>query len=240
MNVDSKEKLSYVRHNFNDIKYKLINKKSNAEKHFTQLLTKANIYFFREKCNFKDGTRWCYYDFFIPYYRLYIEIDGSSHDNEKQKQIDKEKHNLVKDKNKYLVRFTNEEVLAMDSISIDLIIDKLVEQLRATTKKHKNRDFKQKFLNNCTSNYRQSIIDMRRSCKFDIDEDKKIYLYDHFIGEYFEFDNVFIAKLNTSLSINEIFQLADPEYKYKKSNSRRYVFGWTKAQCEMNVADTYW
>ena len=90
MKVDTDKKMDYVRHNMQIVKNKLLNKYSKAESHFVELLNKANIYYFREKCNYRFGTRWCYYDFYIPFYRIYVEIDGKSHNSEEQKKIDKE------------------------------------------------------------------------------------------------------------------------------------------------------
>lgn len=154
MIVDSKSKTKFVQKNFMSIKTKLLNKKSDAETHFKELLTKANIYFVREKCNYKKNTRWCYYDFYIPILEVYIEIDGMSHNSDEQKKIDKEKHKLVKNKQKFLVRFTNEEVLNMDGITIEDIIDKLSIQLK--TRKHPRRDYKSKYFKNLNRNYEQS------------------------------------------------------------------------------------
>ena len=91
MKVQTKNQMDYVKHNFIPIKNKLLNKYSPAETHFEQLLLDAHIYFRREKCNFKYDTRWSYFDYYLPYYKIYIEIDGASHNTEEQKKIDKEK-----------------------------------------------------------------------------------------------------------------------------------------------------
>ena len=75
----NKKNIGYVRHSFTPVKNKLLNKNSKTESKFEQMLIDANIYFTREKGNYKIGTRWCYYDFFVPYWRMYFELDGSSH-----------------------------------------------------------------------------------------------------------------------------------------------------------------
>lgn len=190
----------------------------------------------REKGNYKYNTRWCYYDFFLPYYRIYIEVDGESHNNDKQKAIDKEKMQIIKNKQRFLVRLTNDEVLAMNNFSIDEIIDKLAVQLK--TRRHPNRDYKGRYFKNLGRNYQQSIVDMKKSAKFDIDETKAVYLYDHHIGNYFCFNNIYEAKLNTQLSINDIFNLLN-DFEYKRCSYRRYVFGWTLDECKNNVAKVY-
>lgn len=237
MIVDSEGKMKFVRHNFTPIKNKLLNKNSDAEMHFQSLLTKANLYFVREKGNYKYNTRWCYYDFYLPYYRIYIEIDGYSHNTQEQKEIDKEKHKLVKNKQKFLVRFTNEEVLNMDGITIEDIIDKLSIQLK--TRKHPRRDYKSKYFKNLNRNYEQSIRDMKLSSKFEIDENKEIFMYDNFSGNYFRFKNIYEAKMNVQMSINDIYKLLNG-FEYKKNANRRYVFSWTLKECENNVATVYY
>lgn len=237
MIVDSKNKMEFVKRRFTPIKNQLLNKHSDAESHFKALLTNANIYFVREKGNYKYNTRWCYYDFFLPFYRIYIEVDGISHNTQEQKIIDKEKEKIIRSKQRFLVRFSNEEVLNMDSITIDDIINKLAEQMR--TGRHPNKDYKSKYFNNLERNYKQSILDMNRTANFTIDENKAVYLYDHTIGNYFCFDNIYEAKMNVQMSINEIHELLN-EYNYKKCQSRRYVFGWTLSECENNVSKVYY
>lgn len=237
MIVDSKSKTKFVQKNFMSIKTKLLNKKSDAETHFKELLTKANIYFVREKCNYKKNTRWCYYDFYIPILEVYIEIDGTSHNSDEQKKIDKEKEQIVRARQKYLIRFTNDEVLSMDEITLENIIDKVVPTMR--TKRHPHRNYKDIFYQRMNFRINQSIEDMKPNCLFDIDESKEVYLYDHFSGNYFCFKNVFYAKINTQLSINEIFSLLE-EFDYKPCSNRRFVFGWTLEECENNVAKVYY
>ena len=237
MIVNSESEMKFVNHNFTNVKHKLLNKHSNAENHFKDLLTKANIYFVREKCNYKKNTRWCYYDFYIPILEVYIEIDGKSHDSYEQKNIDKEKEQIVKSRQKFLIRYTNEEVLSMDNISIDDIIEKASQTMR--TKKHPHRNYMEIFQKRMDFRINQSIKDMKHGCFFDVDESKEVYMYDHYIGNYFCFKNIYYAKLNTQLSINDIYVLLNG-FEYKKSPLRKFVFGWTLYECENNVAKVYY
>lgn len=237
MKVDTPSKMKYVKRNFTPVKNKLLNKVSNAESHFEKLLINSPIYFFREKGNFRWDTRWCYYDFYIPYYRLYIEIDGKEHNLPEKVLIDNEKKALVRDNHYYLVRFTNEEVLDLDAIDIMEIIDKLCQQM--ANPKNPNEDLKGKFFRTLKWNRKKAIDDMIRDAVFDVDKSKKVYLYDHRIGEYFEFKNIIHAKLNTQLSVNHIYKLLNG-FEYKKSAIRRYVFGWSLDECENNVAKVYY
>lgn len=237
MIVDSQNKMNFVKKNFTPVKNLLLNKNSVAENHFKDLLTKANLYFVREKCNFKYNSRWCYFDFYLPFYRIYIEIDGDSHNNEGQKKIDEQKKDIAKRKQRFLARFTNEEILAMDKIDVETIIDRVALQLK--TKRHPKRDYHKQYYQNFKRNYADSIDDMKKTTKFVAFDDAEVFLYDHYIGNYFCFKNIFEAKMNTQLSINEIFELLN-DYEYKKSGNRRFVFGWTLQECENNVAKVYY
>lgn len=238
MIVDSFGKMKFVRHNFTPTKNMLLNKKSDAESHFFRLLSDANIYFVREKGNYKYNTRWCYFDFYLPFWRIYIEIDGKNHESEEQRHIDAEKAHIISKKCRWLVRFTNEEVLAMESITTDAIIDKLAHQLRS--KKHKNPEYhKERYYSNLRYNIHQGAEDMLRDAKFEIDKGKKVYLYDNFSGNYFEFKNIMEAKMNVQMSVNEIYDLLE-NHEYKRCSYRRYVFGWTLEECENNVAKVYY
>ena len=77
------ESLRFIRKNFMPVKNKLLNKHSEAEEHFKKLLDDFGEYYVREKAWFKRNTEWSYYDFYIPYYRVYIEIDGNEHKENK-------------------------------------------------------------------------------------------------------------------------------------------------------------
>ena len=59
---DSKSAEKFIKKNTNQLRHKLQNKDSKAETKFAKLLSKANIYFMREKTNFKFRTRWCFFD----------------------------------------------------------------------------------------------------------------------------------------------------------------------------------
>lgn len=92
----TKKNIDYAKSNFTKLQQKLRNKDSRAEDAFARLLSLAGIYYFREKCNFRVGTRWCYYDFLIPGYNILVEIDGEEHSAPEQLAIDEEKEILVK------------------------------------------------------------------------------------------------------------------------------------------------
>ena len=233
MIVDTKEKMQFVEEKFNTIQLKLWNKNSKAEKHFCDLLNKAKIPHFREKGNYKFNTRWCYYDFYIPTLRLYVEIDGEEHKLREKQIIDRDKEIIIKKKHRYLLRLSNEYVLSKTSMT-----EKKLIKLLICSKPDKCRFyFKRNYLKNIEDNYNKSIEDMKLNANFEIDENKKIFCYDNKSGEYYEFKNIFEAKMVTELSINHLNDLINIENK--KSTSRRWVFGLTMKECEFNVMKVY-
>lgn len=94
------------------------------------MLIDANIYFTREKGNYRIGTRWCYYDFFVPYWRMYFELDGHSHDSKEQKEIDFEKDRIIRNKQRFICRISNDYVLnEMSKIDFDIAKDLLFKYM---------------------------------------------------------------------------------------------------------------
>lgn len=238
MLVKTKKDMEFVKHNFTPIRNKLLNKNSVAESHFEKLLIKSGLYFRREKGNYKYKTRWSYFDFYLPYYNLYIEIDGESHNNAEQKQIDKDKEKIVNNKQKFIVRLKNESVLAMDSVDIDFLLEQCFIQSAAKRKKH-GKEYSRNRYNSVMSKKREcGRMDMLRDANFEIDEEQEIWLYDNAIGEYFRFDNIFQAKFSIEMSVNEIHKLCETK-EYKHNINRRFVFAYTLSDCELRVIQTY-
>lgn len=225
MIIKSKKDLYYANENFLDLKYKLLNKISSAESHFEKLLKNENIYYVREKCNFKKNTLWCYYDFYIPRLRLYIEIDGKEHLNKENKIKDIKKESYINKKHCYLIRFTNEEVLTMEKISTNFILNKLYDKI--------SKD-----------KYYMSIRYFRKTQKEEIDTNFKnilyngnIFLYSHFTGMYYEFKDIYKCVAYTGLKTKFILNLLKLEYT--KQPTRIYVTGRTLKECESNVSTVF-
>lgn len=238
MIVKNEKDMSYVRHNFIQIRNKLLNKNSVAETHFQKLLTKSGLYFRREKASFRHNTRWSFFDFYLPYYHLFIEIDGNSHNTAEQKKIDAEKEETIKRKHKYLVRLTNEQVLTMESISIEFLLELCFEQ-SAAKRRRKGKEYSRNRYNAVMKHRRaQGVEDMMIDADFAIDENQEVWLYDHAIGEYFRFDNIMEAKFSLEMSVNEIHKLCEMS-EYKRSATRRYVFAYTQYECESRVYMVY-
>jgi leucyl-tRNA synthetase len=66
-------------------------------------------------------------DFFCLPKELIIEVDGSIHELEEQKEYDKARENILKDYGYHILRFTNEEVLG----NIEEVIKKIKEKLNS-------------------------------------------------------------------------------------------------------------
>lgn len=215
----------FVSKNFLDLKYRLINKKSVCEKHFETLLRKTDIFYVREKANFKLGTYWCYYDFYIPILRLYIEIDGKEHEKEENKKKDMLKKKYVICKGCFIIRFTNEEVLKMNEITTNILLERLFNYV-------------------CKNKYYKSILEVRKNQEKNILKEhseklykSSVYLYNNNNGNYYKFDNIIECIAHTGLKASRIFDMLEMEYI--KSTSRMYVIGKTLRECEYNVSLVY-
>lgn len=238
MIVKTKKDMEFVRHNFTPIRNKLLNKNSAAESHFESLLIKSGLYFRREKGNYKYKSRWSYFDFYLPYYNLYIEIDGDSHNTKEQKCIDAEKEKIVSRKHKFITRISNEEVLKMKSINIEFLLERCFEQ-SANKRKKKGKEHSKNRYNAVMKEKREhGRNDMMRDANFEIDENQEIWLYDNVIGGYFRFNNIVEAKFSVEMSVNDIHDLCETK-EYKHSTNRRFVFAYTKCDCELRVMQTY-
>lgn len=233
MIVDSNEKMKFVRCNFKDIQTKLWNKNSKAENHFRNLLNESKIPHFREKGNYKFNTRWCYYDFYIPYLRLYVEIDGKEHKLRDNQIIDEDKERIINRKKRFILRLENDFVLSETIMNYKSLIDLLVD---SNPEEYRDK-FKRKYFNNLYDNYNQSIASMKKMANFKIDENQEIFFYDNKTGQYYKCKNIFNAKMITELPINHINKLINSENK--RNLLTRLVFGFSMDECKMNVKKTY-
>jgi leucyl-tRNA synthetase len=83
------------------------------ERFFKTLLVRWKIKHYFQKVIFTDDYRFYIVDFYIPKYRTVIEIDGASHDT--NKDYDKRRtERLKKSGIRKVVRFKNNEVVTTD------------------------------------------------------------------------------------------------------------------------------
>lgn len=225
--------MSYVKHNFATVKNKLLNKYSNAEDHFEKLLKDTNMFYIREKGNFQYNTRWCYYDFYIPFYRLYIEIDGKSHDFLSQKYIDKEKHGIIDRKKRFLVRLKNEEVLGLNKISLAYLIGRLCEQNNPSGFLFPDFTIND-YLENLINNVHQGIRDMLSDTNIKVDKDRNVFMYNKNTGRIYRFQNECIAKLNIPYGLTAVRDML-VNTDYNKRTVRKYVLAYDERECISRV-----
>ena len=230
----------YARHNFKSVKTKLLHKNSEAECHFEELLRETPYYYVREKTNFRYNTRWCYYDFFLPFYRIYIEIDGKSHDSKEQKVIDEEKREIVKRKQRFLVRLTNEEVLSMEEFSLAYIIHKLCLQEHEYRKKdHMKKSFLPfDYFKNLHRNVIDSIVDSINDTGIELPKKEDIFMYDKRIGKIYWFENMYMLRMCLQVRIKDIISRARAS-EQEQARNHNYVFGKSQMECIMRVRNIF-
>lgn len=235
--------MHFIKCNFNQVQSKLINKESLAESKFVELLRKSGIYYRRERGKYRFGQEWCYYDFFLPYYRIYVEIDGKEHQNENVRHKDKIKEKYISNNQSFMARFTNEEVMAMDEITLTMLIERVAKwlQSRRKVKNQKTLDyFINKYWENQKQHLEQSEQDMRKDDLVPIDEGQPIFLYDHYNGEFYEFSNIIYARqCIKEFSLPKLYDLIY-NFEYKKSTSRRFILGTSLVDIESKIAKVYY
>ena len=108
----------------------LIRKITHSEKIMYNALNDAGILFEPQKI-FYSHEKLYIADFYLPRFNknrnrgLIIEIDGTSHNSAKAKEYDSARTKwLWKEKNVYVMRYTNEEVF----FDIDEIIDEIIDK----------------------------------------------------------------------------------------------------------------
>jgi very-short-patch-repair endonuclease len=89
----------------------LLKRQTKAELAFAELLQRNEIAYIPQKGFIANG-RTCIVDFYIPKFKLCIEVDGEYHLEEKQMRYDYERDMyLTKTRNFGVLRVTNDQVL---------------------------------------------------------------------------------------------------------------------------------
>lgn len=205
-------------------KNELLRKDSNAEKHFARLLNEASVYYVKEKCCYDKYGNWCYIDFYIPFYKIAIEIDGKEHSYGKRKQKDIKKECFLKDcRNISTIRFTNEECLSMESISV-------VDIVKKANKVSVNKgELEHKRKNRCEELKRASTI----SC-FDVYS--PIYIYDKDKDAVFAFKDLYIAKHSTGVPYQSLINAVDSNNIHK---SRLFIISTDRKRLDAKINEYY-
>lgn len=220
----TKKNIDYAKSNFTKLQQKLRSKDSRAEDAFAQLLSLAGIYYFREKCNFRVGTRWCYYDFLIPGYNILVEIDGEEHSSPEQIAIDEEKEILVKNQKFRVVRFANWEVLNMDSIEL---LD-VVHRLKSKEKRIPLKNFGQ--WARARHQHYYHLKRLRKNLYGDGIFMGTVFLYNRETNCFYQFESVFDLHFSTSIPMPSILSDLDKE-QYTKTKARKYIISHSQEDC---------
>lgn len=134
----------------------LLNKRSKSETKFASLLVKANIYFVREDVIGCKGKLF-FTDFYIPSLNLNIEIDGKEHKHRIAKDLEKEKLSYETFGN-ITIRFTNEEVLRMRSMTIKRLKAEINNKFKTDKGGYLNR---QKWIDRCDKDRSKRVEELR-------------------------------------------------------------------------------
>lgn len=179
--------LKIISSKYADRKSALLCKSSKVEKHFAKLLNEAGIFYWREKCCYNKYGRWCYIDFYIPMYKIAVELDGPEHNSQRLRNKDAVKTEfLVQERGITTVRILNRDCLKMKSVSIiELIkmagLNRTDEKQIAYKKKQRQEEVKQ----------------ISQMAGFDIL--KEVWLYDKTKDFVFRFKDLYIAKHSTGI-----------------------------------------
>lgn len=230
MIVKDDKDVHFVSTRYKGIKNKLLNKYSQCETKFAELLIDSGFYFIREKCDYKIGDRWSYYDFFIPSLRLYIEIDGEEHSAPKQQTIDAQKKRQVVAHLNRLIRYTNKEVLEISDVSLDDFFDRVHESI----KKRKTRIlnlFKQNIIDSAAQVWVATNQAFGYEASF-----KKYFLYNAERNAIYAFENLGDLRIATGLSVKEVRAILA-----RKNNNRatKYIVSTNFNDCQKNVLSRF-
>lgn len=230
--------IAFFQQNFRTLQEKLRSKNSASESKVYELLVKSGFFFVREKCNYKIGTRWCYYDFYIPFLRIYLEIDGPSHENISQKLTDADKDQIIWSKQRFIVRITNDEVKSLSEINQDFLIKKAAQTVIDNYNvfpfcNHKRIYDIDEAVNyvwhNIVSNINQSIGDAHLTHKGVRFQSRNVFVYSKHTNLYYHFVDLRQALAVTGLSVSYILSLIGKTYS-NKNNSIKFICASNKSR----------
>lgn len=211
------ERIEYVKANFGKRKEMLLKKNSEAERHFMHLLDKTPFYYIREKCCYDGNYNWCYIDFYIPFYKLGIEIDGKEHNTEKQKIKDKKKSNfLLNERGISIYRITNEECLNMKSVDILGIVKNLRHQNTETP------EMAMKRINEMGREQEEQLTQMQGIAPFDVR--REIFVYCKLNDKIYRYKNLYMLKRSIMMKYKDIIRAISNNDNIFASNNFIYDF----------------
>ena len=222
LNKKERERAEFMKTNVGKWKIGLLRKYSKAENHFMDLLDKTPFFYVREKCCYDlNKGNWCYIDFYIPLFKLGIEIDGKEHRNKENhdKDLKKEKF-LSEDRGISIYRITNEECLKMDSVDILKILREVrknesdaEKQMRIKTEQ-RDEDFQLK--------------EMQKRAKFDVHDE--ILAYCKLNDRIYRFKNLYVLKKSVMTDYKYLIRAINDKDNIYASNTFIFDFDETALQ----------
>lgn len=229
MIIRNSKDVHFVSTRFMDVKNKLLHKRSYCESKFMSLLLDAGFYFSREKCDYKIGNRWSYYDFYIPALNLYIEIDGKEHLLPEHIEIDNQKaHQVVVYGNK-LIRYTNKEVVNMYEASFDDFLLRVYNR----TNKHKKtlNSFKRNIIHKAAIEWALTNRVFGEGISM-----QPYYLYNTELGAIYCFKNLGDLRLATGMSIKATRMLLS---RANNNRALKYIVSTSLTDCQQKIQSRF-
>lgn len=230
MIIKNQKDINFVASKFSAIQNKLLNKRSEAESKFASLLLDAGIWYRREKCHYQIDSRWSFYDFLIPALDLFIEIDGIEHLNPQNKEIDEIKSRQIQKRGHQIIRYTNDEVITMKTLSID----DMMERIKDSKRKHKSKaltKYKQRRVEDIVHSYIQQY-----DIFGDVINTPNIFLYDKEIGVIFKFRRLYDVNVATSIKTAKSIELLSKQYDKRQ---KRFILTNNESICRKNAKELF-
>jgi len=180
----------------------LLSQKIECQERFKRLLKKANVLYIRESPRFKMNTgEFCFMDFYIPYYKLDIELDGKQHRDIEHFKRDVEKSEFLwNDEHIATVRISNEKVRELQRLDIQAIWECVDREKRNVIE----RELLQR---------REGWLNFYKYNEFDVNT--PIWLYSKENFQFLQYNNVIEAQRACLLSDDKKFyDILEGETKY--------------------------
>lgn len=224
------ETLRYITDHYGKRRNQLLCKRSKAESHFSELLDKTSYYYIREKCCYDGNGNWVYIDFYLPCFKLGIEIDGVEHNNKANHARDVRKENFLnEERNIKIYRITNEECLKMTSVDIPQILEKVYDW------EHKSDKAKIEILHNLKRNERDQLAQMQPRANFDVH--RNIYAYCKTNDKIYHFRNLFDLKRSILMRYKDIIRAMNDMDNIYRSNT--FIYGFDEESLKKRIDEYY-
>jgi len=121
--MDSDARVEEIKKGFIHRKNQLMKYNNPSIEKMCSLLKDCGLYYVREKCFFDEIGTLFYADFYIPTLMMTIEVDGGYHNDSKRKYLDIKKEYFIAERSIVTLRYSNEDVLKINRLSIPNMIE---------------------------------------------------------------------------------------------------------------------